>query len=92
MKFNTSKLRNCIREKFGTNGKFAKALGMSQQTLSSKLTGKGCFSQTELYNILKILGILDNETKLDSLIIEYFFTIWVSFLETKCVINETTNN
>ena len=40
MSFNHNKLRGKIIEKYGTQGAFAKALGVSERTLSLKINGK----------------------------------------------------
>lgn len=66
--FNYSKLRGKIVEKFTTHTNFAKALGISHTSLSSKLTGKHSFSAFEIYKSTELLDIPLNE------IPSYFFT------------------
>lgn len=65
--FDYSKLKGKIIEKYGNQYSFAKALGVSERTLSLKLNGKIFFGQDE---ISKILRLLDVNT---SAIREYFF-------------------
>ena len=48
MEFNYSKLRGKIKEVFGTQDKFAKALGISGTTLSLKLNNISEFTQKEM--------------------------------------------
>ncbi|WP_195618448.1 DUF739 family protein [Clostridium paraputrificum] len=61
MAFNYDKLRGRIVEKFGTQGRFAKALGVSERTLSLKLNNKIFFSQDEIAKISKLLNITLDE-------------------------------
>ena len=75
MSFNYSKLRGKIIEKYGTQGQFAKALGISERTLSLKLNNRIFFSQNEISKILFLLGIENQK------VIEYFFTQKVQQLE-----------
>lgn len=51
------KLRGIIREKFGTQEAFAKALVMSETTLSAKLTGKTDWTRQEIEDACGLLGI-----------------------------------
>ena len=48
MEFDYSKLRGKIKEVFGTQDKFAKALGISGATLSLKLNNFSEFTQQEM--------------------------------------------
>lgn len=57
MAFDYSKLKGKIVEKFGTQGAFAKALGLSQRSLSFKLQGKVFFRQDEIDKSINLLGI-----------------------------------
>lgn len=68
MSFNYSKLRGRIVEKFGTQIEFAKAIKISERTLSLKLNGKRYFTQNEIAIVTDILNIPENEIPL------YFFT------------------
>jgi transcriptional regulator with XRE-family HTH domain len=65
--FNYDKLRGRIVEKFGTQGRLAKALGVSERTLSLKLNNKIFFSQDEITKISKLLNITLDEIQ------DYFF-------------------
>lgn len=66
--FDYSKLRGKIRECYGAEIKFAKALGVSANTLSAKLNCKVAFTSDEMVNACNLLGIsMDDAT-------EYFFT------------------
>ena len=57
MDFNYEKLKGKIVEKFGTQGNFAKALGVSERTLSLKLNNRIFFSQDEISRMTKLLNI-----------------------------------
>ena len=52
-----SKLRGAIREKFGTQEAFAKAMGKSLTTISAKLTGKTEWDRQEIEDACKLLDI-----------------------------------
>lgn len=75
MAFNYSKLRGKIVEKFGTQGAFSRALGVSERTLSLKLNNRIFFSQDEITKCSNLLEILPSEIQ------EYFFTQEVQKLE-----------
>lgn len=68
MAFNYSKLKGKIVEKFGTQAAFAKALGVSQRTLSLKMQSKIYFRQDEINKAMHLLEIPLDDTR------EYFFT------------------
>lgn len=68
MSYDYSKLRGRIREKYGTQAKFAEALGVSTSTLSQRLTGLTEFTQEEIAKSSDLLGF----EKAD--IPSYFFT------------------
>ena len=55
MKF--AKLRGRIREKFGTEAAFAKALGVSVQIVSRKLNGNCQFKTRDIEKWCKVLEI-----------------------------------
>ena len=61
MKFNYSKLRGRIVEKYNTCTAFAKELGVSNRTMSLKMNGKISFSQQEIITVSKLLDIKPNE-------------------------------
>ena len=51
------KLRELIREKFGTLGNFADAMGMDRSTLSNKINGITAWKQDEIEKACNLLGI-----------------------------------
>lgn len=55
MSFNYSKLRGKIKEKFKTQGAFAKELGISSVSLSAKLNNRVEFSQMEMDRCCELL-------------------------------------
>lgn len=67
--FNYSKLLGAIKTNFGTQEKFAKAMGMSIGTLSGKLNGNYPFTQDEIYEACLLLKIDLKEDAAD-----YFFS------------------
>lgn len=71
MAFDYSKLKGKIVEVFGTQSNFAKAVGMSERTLSCKLNNKIPFTQPEMLLISELLRI--DTSNLD----EYFFALKV---------------
>ena len=68
MSFDYRKLRGRIREKYGTEQKFAAAMGMGRVTLSAKLNNDGDFTRNQM---LKAAQLLELDA---SQIPEYFFT------------------
>ena len=69
---NTNKLRS-VMVLHGDNGvKLARALGISQNSLSKKMTGKSQFTQDEIWRIKKRYGLTPEEVD------EIFFTQRVS--------------
>jgi hypothetical protein len=71
MAFSYDKLRGKIREVFGTQDRFAKALGMSTSTLSLKLNNASEFTQQEMFEALRLLK------EEPQTINQYFFTVKV---------------
>lgn len=65
--FDFNKLKGRIIEKFSSNANFAKELGISIASLSSKINGKTDFSASEIYKSCKLLEIKDEDAY------EYFF-------------------
>ena len=63
------KLRGAIREKFGTQEAFAKAMGKSNTTLSGKLTGKTEWDRQEIEDACRLLDIPLSEAH------TYFFNL-----------------
>lgn len=68
MDFKYAKLRGRIKEKFGTEGKFAEALGTTQNTLSRKFNDKVQFSSEDIKQYCSLLEIPLEEAGV------YFFT------------------
>lgn len=62
-----NKLRGKIREVFGTQEAFAKAMGISKVSLSHRLNGKLEWKTTEIVKACELLGIPIEENA------EYFF-------------------
>ena len=75
MAYDYSKLRGKIVEKFGTQSKFSQAIGLSERSLSLKITSKVPFRQVEISRCCKLLDIPETE------IAEYFFTPKVQSFE-----------
>lgn len=69
--FNLSKLRGRIVEKFGVQSAFAEKMGMSESTLSFKLSNKSYFTADEVYRACSLLDIELGDVK------DYFFTVAV---------------
>ena len=67
MAFDYSKLRGRIVEKFGSQMSFAKAMDISERTLSLKMSGKRTWKQPEICLAIKLLGLSNNDIQ------EYFF-------------------
>lgn len=57
LSFDYSKLKGRIVEKIGSQKAFAKLLGISEPTLTSRMNGYTEFSQKEIYRSAEILGI-----------------------------------
>lgn len=75
MAFNYRKLRGRIIEVYGSQTKFAKAIGFSDRTLSLKLSGKRSWKQDEICLAIKLLKLSESDIK------EYFFTLEVQNIE-----------
>ena len=71
MAFNYSKLRGRIVEKYGSQMKFAKAMGWSERTLSKKINGKIPWKQTDICFAIKLLGLSQDDIQ------AYFFDVEV---------------
>jgi len=71
MAYNYSKLLGRIVEKFGSQGRFSTAIGMSERTLSLKLNNHRPFTQPEIASVIKLLDIEESEIPV------YFFTLQV---------------
>lgn len=75
MDFDYSKLRGRIIEKFGSQSRFAVAMGWSERTMSLKITGKRSWKQTEMCLALSLLELSDED------ISDYFFKTKVQNIE-----------
>ena len=71
MAFDYSKLRGRIVEKYGSQISFAKAMGISERTLSLKMSGKRTWKQPEICLAINLLGLSEDDIKC------YFFTLEV---------------
>ena len=69
IRFNYSKLRGRIIEKFGTQQAFAAELGISDCTISTKLNCHSYFTQPEIAKAINILDIDPSE------VTSYFFKL-----------------
>lgn len=71
MVFDYSKLDGKIREVFGTQGKFAEAMDLSERTVSMKLNNLRPWKQNEMVEALEVLGLSFFD------LVEYFFILKV---------------
>lgn len=69
MAFKYNKLRGRIIEKFGSIREFAKAYGISLNSMSKKLNGKTAISTNDIVKMAKLLDIKPSEYH------EYFFAV-----------------
>ncbi|MBS5308773.1 DUF739 family protein [Clostridium sp.] len=69
MSYDYRKLCGKIKEKYGTQEKFSKELGLSRTTVNQKLNNKIEFTQEEMTKTVKILDLAVND------IPEYFFCV-----------------
>lgn len=67
--FDYRKLRALIFELFGSNKEFAKHLGLSEISMSKKLTGKSPITSNDIIKMCRLLDIPESKIGL------YFFTI-----------------
>lgn len=68
MPYTYNKLRGRIVELYGTQGNFARKIGVSENSISKKLTCKTEFSQKEIMQWSILLNVEKDEYG------EYFFT------------------
>ena len=71
MQYNYAKLTGRIIEKMKTRKAFSMAMGISEKSISQKLTGKTGWKQSEIFKACNLLDIKPNE------IPDYFFTLEV---------------
>lgn len=61
VKLNYNKLRGRIKEKLGTEGAFARAIGRSQNYITKVFQGKSYFTQADVCRSADILDIDQND-------------------------------
>ena len=66
--FDYSKLAGRIKEKYGSQKAFSDALGVSEASLSNKMTGTYYFSQAEIEKSIRLLDLEPGSVS------DYFFT------------------
>ena len=67
MVFNYSKLTGRIVERFGSQARFAEAMGISEHSISQKVNNKTTWKNTEIHKACELLGIQNSEVG------QYFF-------------------
>lgn len=73
--YNYAKLNGRIKEKAGSQGALAKAVGISENSMSRKLNGYTDFTQKEIFAISEMLDISSADVG------TYFFTLDTQKLE-----------
>lgn len=68
LKYDYSKLRGRIVEKYGSNRNFSKAMELSERTISLKLNNKIFWTQKEIEKAIDVLDLSSNDIQ------NYFFT------------------
>lgn len=71
MAIDYSRLRGRIVERYGSQMSFAKAMNISERTLSLKMSGKRDWKQLEIRRAINLLGLSDGD------IVDYFFKLKV---------------
>ena len=71
MAYDYSKLSGKIKEVFDTNAAFAKAMELSERSVSSKLRGKVGWKQVEIEKACQLLSIPRKD------VVDYFFVLKV---------------
>ncbi len=66
--FDFNELRGRIRARYGTEGRFAEAMGLAASQLSDRLNGKVAFRMEEIPQACDLLGIPGDQVN------RYFFT------------------
>ncbi len=67
VKLDNQNLKNRIKEIYGNQINFAKEMGLSERSISLKLTGTRQWTQSEIYRAKELLKIEDKD------IAKYFF-------------------
>ncbi len=71
MAYDYAKLNGKIAEKCGSQGAFAKKIGLSERTVSQKLNNKIAWKQSEIQKAISVLDLAVEEIPL------YFFVVKV---------------
>lgn len=71
MSFDYSKLKGRIIERYGSQAKFAKAMGWSERTMSKKINGDISWKQSDICTAMALLGLAESDVQL------YFFKVKV---------------
>lgn len=71
MPIDYSKLKGRIVEKCGTQGNFAQKMGLSERTVSLKLSGRIPFKQPEILKAVEVLDLSEEDIQ------AYFFVVKV---------------
>ena len=74
MPIDYSKLKGRIVETCGTQGNFAQKMGLSERTVSLKLSGRIPFKQPEILKALEVLNLSEEDIQ------AYFFVVKVQDL------------
>ena len=69
--YDYSKLRGRIKEVFGTQEAFAQAIGLTERSVSLKITSKRSWKQDEIINSINVLNLTTDDIK------PYFFVVKV---------------
>lgn len=77
MSFDYQRLKGKIVEKYNKQSDFARAMQMSERTLSLKMNGRVAWKQTEIMKAIKLLDLKDSDIQ------PYFFVIKVQDIEQK---------
>ena len=80
--FDYSKLRGLIKEKYGSEKRFADHLSFSSVTLNRRLNNHAFFDQNEIMEVCHLLDIPDYKKS------EYFFTPIVRKTEPKEMVSQ----
>jgi hypothetical protein len=73
--YDYSKLNGRIKEKFNTQGAFALAVGLSERSLSLKLSSSRGWKQEQIMKAIDVLGLKKEDIQ------AYFFTVKVQSCE-----------
>ncbi|MDO4379100.1 MAG: DUF739 family protein [Erysipelotrichia bacterium] len=71
MTYDYSKLKGRIIERCGTTREFAKSMGLSERTVSLKLSNQVAFKQDDIEKAITVLGLKEKDIQ------QYFFQKYV---------------